>query len=46
MWKRVRRKTLAPRRPAVFPEQYGLLLVTLLVLGGGIALVIYLVVNV
>jgi hypothetical protein len=46
MWKRVRRKTLAPRRPAVFPEQYGLLLVTLLVLGGGIALVVYLVVNV
>jgi hypothetical protein len=46
MWKRVRRKTLAPRRPAVFGEQYGLLLVTLLVLGGGIALVIYLVVNV
>jgi hypothetical protein len=46
MWKRVRRKTLAPRRPAVFPEQYGLLLVTLLVLGGGIALVLYLVVNV
>jgi hypothetical protein len=45
MWKRVRRKTLAPRRPAVFPEQYGLLLVTLLVLGGGIALVVYLVVN-
>jgi len=28
MWRRFRRKTFAPRRPAVFPEQYGLVLVT------------------
>jgi len=45
MWKRVRRRTLAPRRPAVFPEQWGLVLVTVLVLGGGVALVVYLLVE-
>jgi hypothetical protein len=45
MWKRVRRKTFAPRRPAVFPEQWGLVLVTALVLGGSLALVVYLVVT-
>jgi hypothetical protein len=45
MWKRVRRRTLAPRRPAVFPEQYGLLLVTAIVLLGGIAVVVYLLAN-
>jgi hypothetical protein len=45
MWKRVRRRTLAPRRPAVFPEQWGLVLVTAIVLAGGVALVIYLTVT-
>jgi hypothetical protein len=45
MWKRVRRRTLAPRRPAVFPDQWGLVLVTALVLVGGLALVIYLTVT-
>jgi len=46
MWKRLRGKTLAPRRPALFPEQYGLALVTAIVLFGGIGLVVYLLVNV
>ena len=46
MWKRLRGKTLAPRRPALFPEQYGLALVTAIVLLGGVALVVYLLVNV
>lgn len=41
MWRRLRRKTFAPRRPAVFPEQWGLLLVTLLAIGGGIAAVVW-----
>jgi hypothetical protein len=41
MWKRLRRTTLAPRRPAVFPEQWGLVLVTAIVLFGGIAVVVY-----
>ena len=45
MWRRLRRKTFAPRRPAVFPEQWGLVLVTALVLGGSLALVVYLVVT-
>ncbi len=30
---------MAPRRPAVFPEQWGLVLVTALAIGGGIWLV-------
>jgi hypothetical protein len=45
MWKRVRRRTFAPRRPAVFPYQWGLVLVTAIVVGGGIAVVIYLLAN-
>jgi hypothetical protein len=45
MWKRVRRKTFAPRRPAVFPDQWGLVLVTAIVVGGGIAVVVYLLAN-
>jgi hypothetical protein len=36
MWKRLRRRTLAPSRPAVYPEQVGLLLLSLLVIAGGI----------
>jgi hypothetical protein len=45
MWKRLRRRTFAPRRPAIFPEQWGLVLVTVLVLAGGVALVAYVVMN-
>jgi hypothetical protein len=41
MWKRVKRRTFAPRRPAVFPDQWGLVLVTAIVVLGGIALVVY-----
>ena len=40
MWKRLRRRTMGPSRPAVFTEQLPLLLVTLLVLGGSVALVV------
>jgi hypothetical protein len=29
VWKRLRRKTFAPRRPAVLPEQWGLIVLTL-----------------
>jgi hypothetical protein len=36
MWKRLRRRTFAPSRPAVYPEQVGLLLISLLVIAGGI----------
>ncbi len=45
MWKRSRRRSLAPRRPAVFPEQWGLVLVTALALVGGLALVVVLLVT-
>jgi hypothetical protein len=41
MWKRLRRKSMAPRRPAVFPEQMGLVLLSLLAIGGGIAVVVW-----
>lgn len=36
MWKRLRRRTMAPSRPAVYPEQFGLLLISLVVIAGGI----------
>jgi hypothetical protein len=40
VWKRFRRKTFAPRRPAVFPEQYGLVMVTAVAIALGIAAVV------
>jgi hypothetical protein len=39
MWSRLRRRTFAPRRPAIFPEQWGLVMVTGLVVIGGIVAV-------
>jgi hypothetical protein len=36
MWRRLRRRTLAPSRPAVHPDQVGLLVFTLLALAVGI----------
>jgi hypothetical protein len=36
LWRRLRRRTFAPRRPIVFPEQWGLLLVTLLAVALGL----------
>ncbi len=42
MWRRLRRKTMAPNRPVVWPEQWGLVLVTVLALVGGIAAVVIL----
>jgi hypothetical protein len=40
MWKRLRRRTMAPSRPALYPEQVGLLFFSLLAIAGGIYLVI------
>lgn len=40
MWKRYRRRTFAPRRPAVFPEQWGLIMVTGLVIALGVLAVV------
>jgi hypothetical protein len=36
MWRKLRRRTLAPGRPALYPDQVGLLVFTLLALGVGI----------
>jgi hypothetical protein len=35
-WKRLRRRTMAPSRPAVYPDQIGLLVLTLAAMGAGI----------
>jgi hypothetical protein len=40
VWKRLRRRTFAPRRPVVFPEQWGIVLVTALIVVLGIAAVV------
>jgi hypothetical protein len=37
MWRRLRRRTMAPSRPAIYPEQLGLVLIC----AGVIALGIY-----
>ena len=41
MWRRLRRRTMAPRRPVLFEGQYALALVTAIVLVGSIALVLW-----
>jgi hypothetical protein len=35
-WKRLRRRTMAPSRPALYPDQVGLFVLTLAAIGGGI----------
>jgi hypothetical protein len=40
MWSRLRRRTMAPSRPAVYPDQLGLLLLSLLAIGAGVYLVL------
>lgn len=39
MWKRYRRRTLAPGRPALYPDQAGLVVFTVLALAAGIYVV-------
>jgi hypothetical protein len=41
VWRRLRSRTLAPRRPAVFTDQWPLVIVTVLVLLAGIALAVW-----
>ena len=36
MWRRLRRRSMAPSRPAIYPEQLGLVLLTLAIVIGGI----------
>ena len=38
LWKRYRRRSMAPRRPAVFPEDVPLVVLTFLLIAGGIGL--------
>jgi hypothetical protein len=40
MWRRLRRRTLAPSRPAMYPEQLGLVLLTLAAVGVGVWLAV------
>jgi hypothetical protein len=46
MWKRYRRRSLAPRRPAVFPDQWGLVMVTVLSIVLGVAAIVLLITQV
>jgi len=36
MWKRLRRRTFAPSRPLIYPEQLGLVLISIIVIAGGV----------
>ena len=40
MWKRLRRRTMAPSRPALYPDQVGLLVFSLLAIGVGVYVVV------
>jgi hypothetical protein len=42
MWRRLLRRSMAPRRPILFEEQYALALVTAIVLIGSIVAVVLL----
>ena len=41
MWRRLRRRTMAPRRPVLYPDQIPLAVVTGIVLVASIALVVW-----
>ena len=36
MWRRIRRRTMAPSRPLAYPEQVGLILLTVLAIAAGV----------
>jgi hypothetical protein len=40
MWRKLRRRTFAPGRPALYPDQVGLALFSLLAIAGGIYAVV------
>ena len=39
MWRKLRRRTMTPGRPALYPDQVGLALFSLLAIAGGIYVV-------
>ena len=43
MWRYVRRRTMAPRRPLLYPGQYALALVTAILLLIGVAIALWIV---
>jgi hypothetical protein len=45
MWRRLRRRTLAPHRPVLYPDQVGLAFFTLLVFAVGVFVVVRLVIG-
>jgi hypothetical protein len=45
MWRRLRRRTMAPSRPAIYPEQLGLVLIVIGVIGVGVYVAVRLVVG-
>lgn len=40
MWRRLRRRTMAPRRPLLYPDQVGLALLSVAVIAVGIYMVV------
>ncbi len=40
MWRRLRRRTMAPGRPVLYPDQVGLALLSLAAIAGGVYVVI------
>ena len=36
MWRRLRRRTMAPSRPVVYPDQLGLVLLSVAAIAGGV----------
>jgi hypothetical protein len=40
MWRRLRRKTMTPSRPAMYPDQLGLVLITLAAIAVGVFVVV------
>jgi len=41
MWRRLRRKTMAPGRPTLYPDQVGLALLSLVAVAAGTYLVLH-----
>jgi hypothetical protein len=40
MWRRLRRRSMAPRRPLMYPDQLGLVVITLVAIAGGVYIVV------